>query len=468
VQPPRGLSTDLYYSNAIMNFYGDSFHVTAGNDYSWFYEPASVESMVVPTERTNPELKKVYEPWQVNVSGFVGAKDCQLVLPAPARVKAWPATCADVSGEKVAEAIKGHQVGYMLLNGKRLGNASSIEAMPNEAIKGFRQSQVAALGETIAGEIIWTAGSRDGVDGTVHRDCRKNSLTDCFIGRFGWLGDRASLEDQVANAAFVEMNMTSSQGFDKLYPSGKSISPIRYKAPNCGPANKTCVEAKTGNTDLSERDIERMADYARWIGNPTRSEFQVTQPEVVAGERVFRNLKCDTCHVIKRIDITPEDTMLSKAFRDRLAKRVGVDKDTGKPIRPFLSYLGTDLLMHDMGYLSQVNPAPAGTKIRDEATGVVKPEFTSYVQKIRTPALKGMRFNRFVTESYKNTKTPYDPAKPNDPACDFLLHDGRACDAMEAAFLHDGPAVKKLGIIDSLNALTREQVMQLRAFLYSL
>ena len=27
------------------------------------------------------------------------------------------------------------------------------------------------------------------------------------------------------------------------------------------------------------------------------------------------------------------------------------------------------------------------------------------MQKIRTPALKGMRFNRFVTESYKNTNT---------------------------------------------------------------
>ena len=67
-----------------------------------------------------------------------------------------------------------------------------------------------------------------------------------------------------------------------------------------------------------------------------------------------------------------------------------------------------------------------------------------------------------MTDSYKNTKNA------PDPACDFLLHDGRACDAIEAAFLHDGPAIKKLGVIAGLNALTAQQLLQLRAFLYSL
>lgn len=470
-QPPRTAQlTDLYYNNAIMNFYGDSFHVTTpGNSYKWSYGPASAESLVVGMERKNPELNKTYTPWQVNVSSFTTSADqgnCQIVLPGPAG-EPWPTSCDDVNGETIGNAIKTQAVGYMLLNGKRLGNSSAIEAMPNDAIKSFRDSQKTLLGDAIAGELIWTVGSRDGVDGTVKRNCITNSTTDCFIGRFGWLGDRASLEDQVANAAFVEMNMTSSEGYKKLYPTGKATSPIRYLVPNCGPANKACVSA-SGNRDLSERDIERMADYARWVGNPTRSEFQVTLPEVVAGERVFRNLKCDTCHVIKRIDITPGNTMLAAAYRDRLAKRVGVDKNNGKAIKPFLSYLGTDLLMHDMGYLSQVGIVPAGTRFRDPSTGVVYPEYQNYVQKIRTPALKGMRLNRFVTESYKNTKNPYDPTKPNDPACDFLMHDGRACDAVEAAFLHDGPAIKKLGVVDALTKLSPSDVTNLRAFLYSL
>ena len=126
---------------------------------------------------------------------------------------------------------------------------------------------------------------------------------------------------------------------------------------------------------------------------------------------------------------------------------------------PFLSYIGTDLLMHDMGYLSQV--AVSTTSIRN-GDGVVLPEYKNFVQKIRTPALKGLRFNRFVTDAHRNTR------KTTDPACDFLLHDGRACDAIEASFLHDGPAIKQLKVIEGLNALSDKKVMHLRAFLYSL
>jgi CxxC motif-containing protein (DUF1111 family) len=197
-----------------------------------------------------------------------------------------------------------------------------------------------------------------------------------------------------------------------------------------------------------------MADYARWLGNPTRSEFQVALPEVIAGEKTFRQLKCDACHVIRKIDIVPDDTMLTKDFRDRLATRIAGSA------QPFLSYIGTDLLMHDMGYLSQLGDAK--DSIRD-SDGVVMPKFQNYVQKIRTPALKGLRFNRFVTDSHNNTKN-----SATDPACDFLLHDGRACDAIEAAFLHDGPAISKLGVVDGLNRLTSKELIELRAFLYSL
>lgn len=451
--PPRGTDpAALYYTNAVMNFYGDSFHVTApGYGYSWNYVPVNPNRLVVNAARVNAELGKTYAPTQPQLQGFQTPATCALA-PAPSPTVPWPKTCADVSPTALAAAIAGGEVGFMHLNGKRLGNLSAIEAIPNQAIIGFRASQVAALGAGIAGEIIWNAGARDGVGGKQQLNCVSNSLADCFIGRFGWLGDRTSLEDQVANAAFVEMNMLSTQGYQAFYGTASVPFPIRYAYPNCGPANQACLSS-TGNANLTEADIGRMANYARWLGNPTRSEFQVALPDVVAGEAIFRQLKCNTCHVIAKIDIVPEDTMLSQPYRDRLATRV--TQSAG----PFLSYLGTDLLMHDMGYLSQV--AGATQPIRDPS-GVVLPAFQNFIQKIRTPPLKGLRFNRYVTESYKNTKAA------GDPACDFLLHDGRACDAIEAAFLHDGPAVGKLGVIQGLNGLTATQLLQLRAFLYSL
>src|SRR5262249_53701728 len=156
--------------------------------------------------------------------------------------------------------------------------------------------------------------------------------------------------------------------------------------PNCGAANKTCVESK-GNSDLSERDVERMADYARWLGDPTRSEVQVSLPDTIAGEKIFKRVQCDTCHVIDRINIVPAETMLTKNFRARLMTHISGNN------QPFLSYIGTDLLMHDMGYLSQVGDTDK--PIRDD-NGVVKPEFANYVQKVRTPPLKGLRFNNYV------------------------------------------------------------------------
>jgi len=481
---PRIITTgEFYYNNKIMNFYGDSFHVSPREgptdySYTWTYKDADASRLVVdPTCkqagqdvkcRTDPEQHKPYVPQQVKLGTFVTPASCSLVPIAPLG-KPWPVTCADIADAAIQKAVTydattspptSPTVGYMHLNGRRLGNLGVIEAIPNDVITNWQALQKGILGPA-AGEIAWAPGTRDGVTGKVEKDCKTHSLTDCFIGRFGWLGDRGSLEDQVANAAFVEMNMTSSEGYRKLYGAGKVASPLRYMYPNCGPANKTCMDSK-GNSDLSERDIERMADYGRWIGSPTRSEIQVSQPEVMEGEKVFKRLQCDTCHRIERIDILdPEKTVLTKKFRDRIRSHIGGSN------KPFLSYIGTDLLMHDMGYLSQVGDSPVS--IRD-ANGIVKAGFEAYVQKIRTPVLKGLRFNNYVTDAHRNTKNPGNDNKPGptDPGCDFLLHDGRACSAIEAAFLHDGPAIKTLQVIENLGKLQANEVLQLRAFLYSL
>ena len=464
--PRTAQADDLYYNSKIMNFYGDSFHATTpGYSYDWTYEPSNPNRMVVDIKRLNAELNETYLPQQVRMVSFRTNPACLLVAPSPT-TKPWPSSCKDINDAAILTAIDQSDIGFLFLNGKRLGNLSVMEAIPNQSIIDFQaaQAQSTSLG-AFAGEIIWNAGSRDGVcpdtdakckeqgsNSKVQLNCRTKSQADCFIARFGYIGDRVSLEDQVANAAFVEMNLTTSKGYEKLYPTNKAVFPIRYMQPNCGPANKTCVDSK-GNGDLSELDIDRMAEYGRWLGNPTRSELKVALPEVIAGEKIFQRVNCDTCHVIKKINIVPEDTMLNKAARDRLETRVA------KSGSPFLSYIGTDLLMHDMGYLSQLADAKQPIRGKDD---MVLPAFRNYMQKVRTPALKGLGFNRFVTDSYKNTTTP------GDPACDFLLHDGRACDAIEAAFLHDGPAVKKLGVIEGLIGLSAKELIELRAFLYSL
>jgi Di-haem oxidoreductase, putative peroxidase len=368
-----------YYSSTVMNFYGDSFHLNRGPyNYSWNYVSADPNRIVVNplNGRVNQELKAncapspacaTYQPLQVKLGTITTDPSCQLVSPNnPPTDKPWPTSCYDINSEAIHNAINDGStnntppcgkvapppcVGFLLLNGKRLGNLSAIEAIPNTAIQGFQQNQIKVLGATnLAGEVQYNTGSRDGVSGpySVVKPCTTKGPKDCYIGRFGWLGDRVSLEDQVANAAFIEMNITSKTGYGMLYPSG-SVDPIRYNGPNCGPADKTCVQSG-GNSDLSEQDIDRMASYARWLGNPTRSDFTASLPDVTKGEGIFRQIGCNTCHVIDKIEITdPDDTMLTTYFRNRLKTRVYEPKeDKSKWVYPFLSYLGTDLLMHDM------------------------------------------------------------------------------------------------------------------------
>jgi hypothetical protein len=287
-----------------------------------------------------------------------------------------------------ATASGSAKVGYMHLNGKRLGNLGVIEAIPNKAIKQFQHDQQQKL-DKAAGEIVWAPGSRDGITGLVKKDCRKNDLSDCFIGRFGWLGDRGSLEDQVANAAYVEMNMTSTTSYEALYGTGKVAVPDPLQVSEL----RACQQDLHGVAgQFRPVRAGHRADGRLWplAGQPTRSEVQVSQPEVIAGERIFKKLQCDTCHVIKRIDIDYEDTVLSKNFRDRLKAHVD-DKLT-----PFLSYIGTDLLMHDMGYLSQVGDSrksvPGRQRHRDAGVRGVRAEDPHAAA--QGPALQQLRHRR--------------------------------------------------------------------------
>jgi hypothetical protein len=249
-------TANLYYNSTVMNFYGDSFHLNRQPyNYSWNYVPVdpnlNPNRMVVKTKRFNNELQIPYQPLQVNLpmGVFVTPSSCQpgidFVTPSPTS-KPWPTKCTDIDDAAIHRAMNGSasvkpSVGFILLNGKRLGNLSAIEAIPNKAIVDFYNNQKndSVLGAA-AGEIQYNGGSRDGVGGpySVVKECKTKSLNNCYLGRFGWLGDRVSLEDQVANAAFIEMNMTTKTGYGNLYPNG-SEDPIRYNVEIRG-ATRTC------------------------------------------------------------------------------------------------------------------------------------------------------------------------------------------------------------------------------------
>jgi hypothetical protein len=543
LQPARRGGGGLY-RNKIMNFYGNSFHLNQNDEqliYNLEYQEICPErndgyEVVDQTPRKpidhngGSSCKGVDGKWsryqpmrvQVDLNGIKQEDTCTGIAPPPEDLAesgltddVWPTSCADVSGSAITQAIEGGEIGFMHLMGRRLGNTPMIEMVPEQVILQSQYAQQLDPDITSPGCVSLAPGTRAGAqDGRWtynYRSCksghRGEDSTDCYIGRWGWIGDRASLEDQVANAAHVEMNITSTEGVAAIHPlSDDGRQWVRYENRLCGPANLACqtlparADGGVGNSDLTEEEIRNMATYQRWIGIPNRSEYQVANEAVREGEKIFHDLKCNSCHVVRKIGFIRDDNMLPDEEREHLARLEirspdesavantgsdgvqhsrrpgdGVDMDTSKEADyPFISYLGTDLLLHDMGYLSQVAPAPDGVEIRDK-DGRVKLGYGRYVQKIRTPALKGLRFNRFVTDSNHNLDESHPNLEPTEPpknmirsGCDFLLHDGRACDAIEAAYLHDGPTVKSLGMIEKLNKLTEDQLRQLRAFLYSL
>lgn len=475
--------SDGLYSNKIMNFYGDSFHVNQQDrlpTYTMKYVTIKIKGDYEIVDKTprhkNHRINDFYEPQRIAINNIktgtnIVCKNIDGIVAKPVDIPdtIWPDSCADVSGAAIAEAINESdaKVGFMHLLGRRLGNTPMIEMIPDQLIRKTQFDQQVLTG--FPGNYPLVAGTRGGGK-SYYRNCySSNNPENCYISRWGWVGDRASLEDQIANAANVEMNMTSTESYTMLYgrnPPDNSAQLLRYNKPACGPADLFC-QNQAANSDIKEQEIKDMATYQRWIGIPNRSEYQVASAEVQAGEVIFKDLQCHSCHVIGKIAFVKDDNILPDEEREHL-QRLKIQSG-GQDDYPFISYLGTDLLMHDMGYLSQVAKAPDNDTIRKE-DDTVKEIYKAYIQAIRTPALKGLRFNRFVTDSNHNTKAPLNKSFSEDviSGCDFLLHDGRACDAIEAAYLHDGPAIKVLGTIDALNNLDAIRLDQLRAFLYSL
>jgi CxxC motif-containing protein (DUF1111 family) len=475
-----------FYFNKIMNFFGNSLQLNQ-NDRKLVYDMGYKDivdndgfevvdkTLRRPVEGTRDAMYRPQRAW-IDTSKIKQDDVCSGIRDKPPGVRDsdWPELCRDVSGSKINDAIATGEIGFMHLLGRRLGNTPLIEMMPDAEILRARTNQSTI---SVPGCISLAPGTRVGrAGGYNYRNCatgeRGDGPRDCYIGRWGWIGDRASLEDQVANAAHVEMNISSSDSYNEVHPVPENEEAVvRYDRPLCGPANQMC-RGLTANSDITEQEIRDMATYQRWIGIPNRAEYQVSSTKVQEGERIFTDeLQCNSCHVIEKIAFDYHDNMLPDEERDHLRKlEISANGDDTDVDYPFVSYLGTDLLMHDMGYLSQVAKAPDFVEIRDrERNGKIKLRYKNYVQYIRTPALKGLRFNRFVTDSNHNTKGAPVPLENNfPPGCDFLLHDGRACDAIEAAYLHDGPAVNSLNMIEKMNALSDEELDQLRAFLYSL
>jgi len=215
-----------------------------------------------------------------------------------------------------------------------------------------------------------------------------------YIGRFGKKATKVSLQDQVVFALADDLG-----GVTCDY---NMVKPYNY-----------LVGAYTGNyvqdPDVSAGFVNHLVMYLRTNKVPPRRD--TNNPNVIAGEALFKSIGCSSCHI---------PTMVTAECPD-------IPALSRQTFHPF-----SDFLLHDMGS-GLDNGVPEG--------GAASFQW-------RTAPLWGVG----LAGNAQGRKL-------------FLLHDGRATSFVQAISFHGGEAASRRA---AFNGLTQQQQQQIVAFLNSL
>ncbi len=213
-----------------------------------------------------------------------------------------------------------------------------------------------------------------------------------YLGRFGKKAEKVTLQDQVVFALKQDIGITSYFDTQDLY--------------NAQLGNYTGDDV--ADPEVSSGFVNGLVFYLRTLKAPPRRN--ANDPDVVAGEKLFNQIGCVSCHV--------------SSFTTPASDIVALSNQTFHPY--------SDFLIHDMG----------------QALDDGYPEGNASGAEWRTPPLWGIGL-----------------AKDSQGGKLFLLHDGRAGSFKEAIAFHGGEAA---GRRTAFNALTEQEKESLIKFLESL
>lgn len=264
--------------------------------------------------------------------------------------------------------------------------------LPAEAVIIARRVPIplfgAGLVEAIADDSILAGADPDDRDGdgisgraSIVRDL---ATGDRRVGRFGWKAQHATLLVFGADAYRNEMGITNDLFQEEL---GFGLSPEQYRRCDPFPDPEDRLDPAT-----RRRGIDNFASFMKLLAPAGRGDFG---PLVAAGERVFEEVGCASCH-------TPAFTTAPN--REPVFDRQRVA-------------LFSDLLLHDVG------------------TGDEIPQASALPEEIRTPALWGLRFRR------------------------PLLHDGSAPTIDVAIARHAGEAERTRRRFEALPPAARQALL---------
>jgi CxxC motif-containing protein (DUF1111 family) len=213
------------------------------------------------------------------------------------------------------------------------------------------------------------------------------------IGRMGWKAEKVSVQHQVADAAANDIDVGTSM-----------------------------IKDSTGKVELTDQDFMQMTTYMRLLSVPPQLNPLETDPDVLAGEQIFKTVGCAACHQTDAV------TGANHPFTEL----------RNQAIKPY-----SDLLLHDMGPDLADNSGVAASN---------DPMAPASASEWRTPPLWGMSKLTIVDPMHRMNNLG-------------LLHDGRAATITEAVLWHGGEAAT---IKAAFVALPTAQRNQLLAFVGSL
>lgn len=213
-----------------------------------------------------------------------------------------------------------------------------------------------------------------------------------YIGRFGKKAEKVTIKDQVVFALKEDIGITSDFDMEDLFNIQIGI--------NTGD--------NVPDPEVSASFVNSLVFYMRTLKAPPRRNLD--DPDVIAGEQLFNQIGCNSCH--KSTFVTSESD---------------INALSNQTFHPY-----SDFLLHDMGQLL------------DDGY----PEGNANSNEWRTPPLWGIGL-----------------AKDSQGGSMFLLHDGRATSFDAVISNHRGEAASRR---IAYNALTEVQKAQIIKFLESL
>jgi len=255
--------------------------------------------------------------------------------------------------------------------------AGYVEAIANATLLAIRDAQPAELrGTAIMVPVLEGNG-------------------DARLGRFGWKNQHASLQSFAADAYLNEMGITSPLFPEENTASGRFVGYGTEYDPLPEPED-------------DGKDVLAFANFMRATKAPPRGAITAA---VTAGESVFNQIGCATCHV-SSITTARAGTKLNSGT-------LSVPEALGnKVIHPY-----SDYLLHDVGSGDGIPVLPTA-------------EYAATAAQMRTAPLWGLRTrNR-------------------------LMHDGLSFTGQEAIDRHAGQASSVTARYNALPAAQKSQVLQ--------